>query len=87
MVDGDEKPVGWIPVRKLPESGSIAAAMAESTSPLFEPRDTLKDALGRLLGAGVEMGIAIDENGRLRGLLTFADFGELLRDESGESAA
>jgi osmoprotectant transport system ATP-binding protein len=94
LVDAADKPVGWIPIRKLPESGSIAPAMAESTSPLFEPRDTLKDALGRLLGAGVEMGIAVDEAGRLRGLLTFADFGELLRDasdggnpaESGDSA-
>ena len=26
------------------------------------------------------MGIAVDDSGRLRGLLTFADFGELLRD-------
>ena len=67
-------------MRKLPESGSIDATLAESMSPLFEPRDTLKDALGRLLGAGVEMGIAVDDSGRLRGLLTFADFGELLRD-------
>src|SRR4051812_896918 len=82
LVDAADKPVGWIQVRKLPESGSIDAAMAESMSPLFEPRDTLKDALGRLLGAGVEMGIAIDDEGRLRGVLTFADFGELLREES-----
>src|SRR4051794_848151 len=80
LVDGDERPVGWIPVRKLPQSGSIDATLAESMSPLFEPRDTLKDALGRLLGAGVEMGIAVDDSGRLRGLLTFADFGDLLRD-------
>jgi osmoprotectant transport system ATP-binding protein len=80
MVDGDERPLGWIQVRKLPESGSIDAALAESMSPLFEPRDTLKDALGRLLAAGVEMGIAVDGDGRVRGLLTFADFGELLRN-------
>jgi osmoprotectant transport system ATP-binding protein len=95
LVDADERPVGWIRARKLAESGSLTAAMAESMSPLFEPRDTLKDALGRLLGAGVEMGIVVDEDGRVRGLLTFSDFGELLRaasdggspGESGDVAA
>ena len=45
LVDAADKPLGWIPVRKLPESGVVDPSMAESTSPIFEPRDTLKDAL------------------------------------------
>ena len=81
LVDTAEHPVGWIPVRRIPDQGRLTEGLAESMSPIFEPANTLKDALGRLLGAGVEQGIVVDESGRVRGLLTFADFGELLRTE------
>jgi osmoprotectant transport system ATP-binding protein len=79
MVDADDHPLGWIPARRIPEQGRLSEDLAESMSPIFEPATTLKDALGQLLGAGVEQGIVVDEKGRVRGLLTFADFGDLLR--------
>ena len=79
LIDADDRPVGWIPVRRIPGEGRLSEDLAESMSPIFEPITTLKDALGQLLGAGVEAGIVVDEKGRVRGLLTFADFGDLLR--------
>ena len=69
-------------LRRLVSGAPLSADLAQSTSPLFEPNDTLKDALGRLLGAGVETGMVVDERGAVRGLLSFSDFGELLRDET-----
>jgi osmoprotectant transport system ATP-binding protein len=81
IVDTDDHPIGWIATRRLPEQGRLSEEMAHSTSPIFEPTNTLKDALGRLLGAGVEEGVVVDEKGRVIGLLTFADFGELLRSQ------
>jgi osmoprotectant transport system ATP-binding protein len=87
MVDADDHPLGWIPARRIPEQGRLSEDLAESMSPIFEPSTTLKDALGKLLGAGVEQGIVVDETGRVRGLLTFADFGELLRAEDASADA
>jgi osmoprotectant transport system ATP-binding protein len=83
LVDERNRPVGWIPVLRLTGTAPLSADLAQPTSPLFEPDDTLKDALGRLLGAGVETGVAVDDRGGVRGLLSFSDFGELLRDETG----
>jgi osmoprotectant transport system ATP-binding protein len=79
LVDAESRPIGWIHQRHIPESGPLTADVAEPMSPLLEPSDTLKDALGRLLAAGVEAGIVVDERGRALGILTFADIGELLR--------
>jgi osmoprotectant transport system ATP-binding protein len=82
VVDAEDRPIGWVATRRLLQPGPLSAEMADSMSPLFEPSDTLKDALGRLLGAGVETGVVVDNQGRVRGVMTFADFGERLRAAS-----
>jgi osmoprotectant transport system ATP-binding protein len=82
LVDERDRPIGWIPTRRLEGAATVTADHAESMSPGLEPNETLKDALGRLLDAGVETGIVVDERGAVRGLLNFADFGEFLREDA-----
>jgi osmoprotectant transport system ATP-binding protein len=85
LLDAEDRPIGWIHERHVPPSGSLTAGLAEPMSPLLEPGTTVKDALGQLLAAGVEAGIVVDERGRARGILTFADIGELLRSTAQEA--
>jgi osmoprotectant transport system ATP-binding protein len=70
LVDGLDRPIGWIHVRDLPESGRLDTAKAVPMSPLLEPETTLKDALSMLLDADVQVGIAVDAAGRSLGLLS-----------------
>jgi osmoprotectant transport system ATP-binding protein len=86
LLDQADRPLGWIEERRIRSSGVLTAEMAEPVSPLLEPNDTLKEALARLLDAGVEAGVVIDGGGRSRGLLTFSDIGELLRQRPTDQA-
>ena len=44
--------------------------MASQSSPLFDRRTTLKDALSMLLDADVQAGLVVDRTGALRGMVT-----------------
>jgi osmoprotectant transport system ATP-binding protein len=78
MVDADDRPIGWIEARALPEHGLIETGMAVPMSPLLEPETTLKDALSMLLDADVQAGIAVDAAGHVLGLLTLEDVTRVL---------
>ncbi len=79
VVDGSERPIGWIDVADLPSSGSLEEAAATPMSPLLDRRTTLKDALSMLLDADVQAGIVVDRNGRLQGLVTVDDISAWMR--------
>jgi osmoprotectant transport system ATP-binding protein len=78
MVDAEDRPIGWIEGRGLPETGLIEAGLAVPMSPLLEPETTLKDALSMLLDADVQAGIGVDAAGRVLGLLTLDDVTRVL---------
>jgi osmoprotectant transport system ATP-binding protein len=80
LVDGGERPIGWLGEEDIPRSGALAAAMAEPMSPLLDLETTLKDALSMLLDADVMAGIVVDEGGRTLGLVTVEGIAAALRD-------
>jgi osmoprotectant transport system ATP-binding protein len=82
LVDDDDRPIGWVGQGDLQADGALMADAAETMSPLLEPRTTLKDALSQLLAADVMAGIAVDERGRVRGLLTVELVAATLREAS-----
>jgi len=79
LVDGEERPIGWLDQDDLPAEGGLNAEHAIPMSPLLEPETTLKDALSMLLAAEVQAGIAVDGQGRVMGLLTADDIGAYTR--------
>jgi osmoprotectant transport system ATP-binding protein len=87
MLDAQQRPVGWVPLRELPGSGSVTEAMAIASSPLFDRRTTLKDAMSMLLEEEVQTGIVCDRAGRVRGLLTLGAIMAWMRDQRSQSGS
>jgi osmoprotectant transport system ATP-binding protein len=82
LVDGQDRPVGWLNFSHLPASGALTVRMADPESPTVTARTTLKDALSQMLGADVMAGIVVDEKGRAAGLVTVDQIAAALRDET-----
>jgi osmoprotectant transport system ATP-binding protein len=79
LVDEANRPIGWVGERDVPASGTLTEAMATPSSPHLDRRTTLKDALGMLIDAEVQVGIVVDRHGALRGLVTAEMIIERLR--------
>ena len=73
LVDEANRPIGWVPERRIPVSGVLEASMAAAMSPFLDRRTTLKDALAMLIDAEVQVGLVVDRTGALRGLVTAED--------------
>jgi osmoprotectant transport system ATP-binding protein len=81
LVDAEDRPIGWVPERRIPTSGVLDDSMAASMSPLLDRRTTLKDALAMLIDAEVQAGIVVDRRGVLRGLVMAEDIVAAARRE------
>ena len=79
LVDGADRPIGWIDPEDLPAGGPLTEEMAVPMSPLLNQRATLKDALSLLLDADVQAGIVVDRHGRTLGLVTVEMIAEVMR--------
>ena len=79
LVDGDDRPIGWLADHDIPGSGTLTEQMAESMSPLLNRRTTLKDALSLLLDASVQAGIVVDRSGRAQGFVTADSIAEFMQ--------
>ncbi len=86
LVDGEGRPVGWVPDQAIPGEGLLTEAMAVPMSPLLSPETTLKDALSLMLDADVHSGIVVDRAGKAVGLLTTEMIGIFLREQAGQVA-
>jgi osmoprotectant transport system ATP-binding protein len=86
LVDGEDRPVGWVPDQAIPGEGLLTEAMAVPMSPLLSPETTLKDALSLMLDADVHSGIVVDRAGKAVGLLTTDMIGIFLREQAGQVA-
>ena len=78
LTDEAQRPLGWIHRDRLPP-GSIAEDDIESTTPLFDRRTTLKDALSMLLDADVQAGLVVDRTGALRGMIRLPEVAAWMR--------
>ena len=86
LVDGQDRPVGWLRDVEIEGDGVLTEAMAIPMSPLLSPEMTLKDALSMMLDADVHTGIVVDRAGRVTGLVTTDILGEFLREPIEASA-
>jgi osmoprotectant transport system ATP-binding protein len=80
IIDGANRPLGWIAHGDIPADGEITDAMANPVSPNVNKRTTLKDALSMMLDADVQTGIVVDRNGAVQGLLTMDAIAEKMRE-------
>jgi osmoprotectant transport system ATP-binding protein len=79
LVDGVDRPIGWLDERRIPSSGQIAADGIEPAEPLLDRHTTLKDALSMLLEAGVQAGIVVNPDGAVAGIVTIETIIERVR--------
>ncbi len=80
LLDESERPVGWVRGSDVPEGAQLEVALADPTSPVFDARTTLKDALALLLDADVQAGVVVDERGTYQGLVTLSQIAASARD-------
>jgi osmoprotectant transport system ATP-binding protein len=79
LVDERERPLGWIGRRELAGDGTVDADSAASPAELLEPESTLRDALSALLLSSVQLGVVVDSDQRVLGLISVDDISEILR--------
>jgi osmoprotectant transport system ATP-binding protein len=69
LVDGDDKPVGWLSERGL--SGErVRPELRSGPEPIVELDDVLRDALSDLLANETQYGPVVDPGGRVAGVLS-----------------
>jgi osmoprotectant transport system ATP-binding protein len=79
LLDGADRPIGWIEAESCPVTGTLSEDLADGTSPLLDRRTTLKDALSMLLASDVQAGIVVDARGAYQGLVTADMISERIR--------
>jgi osmoprotectant transport system ATP-binding protein len=87
LLDGEDKPVGWVDEAGLDGATALGADLAQTTSPLLDRRTTLKDALSMLLDDDVQVGVVVDRRGAYRGLVTMEQIAAFTRDTGREAQA
>jgi osmoprotectant transport system ATP-binding protein len=79
LVDADERPLGWIDRSDLAGSGPINPDEATPGAPTVQAETTLRDALSALLGSSVQLGVVVDRDERVVGLVSVDAIGDRLR--------
>ncbi len=79
LVDGENRPLGWIDQHDLQGSGPIDPEAATPGAPTVEPETTLRDALSTMLGSSVQLGVVVDDRDRVLGLVSVDAIGDRLR--------
>jgi osmoprotectant transport system ATP-binding protein len=79
LVDERDRPLGWIDRADLAGDGPIDADAATPGAPTVERATTLRDALSALLGSSVQLGVVVDDQERVLGLVSVDAIGERLR--------
>jgi osmoprotectant transport system ATP-binding protein len=79
LVDGEDRPLGWIDEGDLAGDGAIDPGAATPGAPTVEPETTLRDALSAMLGSSVQLGVVVDERERVIGLVSVEAISDALR--------
>jgi osmoprotectant transport system ATP-binding protein len=79
LVDDAQRPLAWIGPNELAGDGMVDPQAATSGPDLIEPESTLRDALSSLLLSSVQLGVVVDANQRVLGLISVDDISETLR--------
>jgi osmoprotectant transport system ATP-binding protein len=79
VLDGEDRPIGWVARWNLDAEGAVAAEDATPGSPTVQPETTLRDALSAMLGSSVRLGVVVDERDRVLGLISVDAISDVLR--------
>ncbi|MEO8251398.1 MAG: betaine/proline/choline family ABC transporter ATP-binding protein [Chloroflexota bacterium] len=79
LVDGDERPIGWIGRGRMAAEGEVVAEDAIAGSPTLQPETTLRDALSTMLGSSVQIGVVVDDRDRALGVISVDAISDVLR--------
>ncbi len=80
LVDGQDRPLGWVAHDDIPPDGTLSEELANPVSPQVSRLTTLKDALSMMLDADVQTGIVVDGGGAVQGLVTIDAIARKMRD-------
>ncbi len=79
LVDGEDRPIGWVGKGDLQADGSVAEDDATPGSPTLQPETTLRDALSAMLVSSVQVGVVVDEHERVLGVVSVDGISDVLR--------
>jgi osmoprotectant transport system ATP-binding protein len=85
VTDADRRPLGWVEAADLAGEGDVSADLAVPGSTLLQPESTLRDALSAMLASSVQVGVVVDADDRLLGVLSVDAISATLRDGTGPS--
>ena len=80
LVDDRDRPLGWIDRHDLEGEGPIDPALAVPGPQPVQPETTLRDALSVMLASSVQLGVVVDEDDRVLGLISVDAISEALRE-------
>ena len=79
VVDGADRPIGWIDAADLRSEASVAEEMATPGSPTLQPETTLRDALSAMLLSSVQLGVVVDGRDKVLGVISVDAISDALR--------
>jgi osmoprotectant transport system ATP-binding protein len=79
LVDGDERPLGWVPVDVAPGASGLGPNDVEPIRALVRIDASLRDALSVVLESPEQVGVVVDQMGRLLGAVTVDAISSTLR--------
>jgi osmoprotectant transport system ATP-binding protein len=86
LLDEKDRPLGWIDRGDLSGDGAVSVDDAVPGSPTLEPESTLRDALSVMLGSSVQLGVVVDDEERVLGVISVDAISEVLRTPASRPA-
>ena len=79
VVDDERRPLGWVGLEDLGGDGVIGAEDPSPGPMPLQPETTLRDALSTMLASSVQLGVVVDHDERVIGLVGVDQISETLR--------
>jgi len=83
VTDAHSRPLGWVAADDLTGDGAVDPEMAVPGSTLLQPESTLRDALSAMLASSVQLGVVVDEDDAVLGVISVAAISRTLQDGAG----
>jgi osmoprotectant transport system ATP-binding protein len=83
VTDAQRRPLGWVATDDLTGDGVVDPDMAVPGSTLLQPESTLRDALSAMLASSVQMGVVVDDQDAVLGVISVAAISQTLQDGVG----
>ena len=87
VTDARRRPLGWVAADDLTGDGAVDPDMAVPGSTLLQPESTLRDALSAMLASSVQLGVVVDEDDAVLGVISVAAISQTLQDGAAEPLA